>query len=271
MKKVRKQFVIFITYDAYGDWISTNGFIRYLNNFYKKVLLLSFNSNPLKENSIEYFVRTLYRDNPNIRIIKQYQYKILKFFSFLIKFDVFDTRYEESNLITNIRGEVYNRHNKFAKTKNISAKEKLDNASLFYTSLGLPKKLRLNNFYCKRFQIDYFHRFQKVPYAVICEMYLNQINRKYISKHLRIINIHNFSDNIIKLIQLIENAEEVHLIENSIALLIYHMQYKKIMKLEKINLHLYARKEPARIYSKDNKFSLMLLNPKLKNWNAIIK
>jgi hypothetical protein len=270
MKKIRKQLAIFISHDAFGDWISTNGFIRYLNNFYKKVLLLSFDSNPFKENSIEYFVRTLYRDNPNIQIIKNYQFKILKFFSFLIKFDVFDTRNNENSRITNILGKVYNNHNKFIKAKNISVKGKIDNASLFYTSLGLQKKIRLNNFYCRRFEVDYFHKFQKVPYAVICEMYANQINRKYISKHLRIINIHNLSDNIIKLIQLIESAKEVHLIENSIALLVYHMQYKKIMKLKKINLHLYARKEPSRIYSKDNKYSLMLLNPKLNNWKAII-
>jgi hypothetical protein len=102
-------------------------------------------------------------------------------------------------------------------------------------------------------------------------MYKNQINRKYIPKNIKIINLHHLSDNTIKLIQLIESAAEVHLIENSIALLVYHMQFKKLMKLKKINLHLYARKEPERVYTKDNKFIRMLLSPKLKNWNLITR
>lgn len=265
----KKWLAVFIVYDAYGDWLSSNGFIRYLNNFYQKVLIVIDYSQTLKKYPTEYFVKTLYRDNQNIIIIKNYQFKFLKFFSFLIKFDVFDVCYNESNIITNIRGVVYNKNNKFIKTKNISAKVKLDNATLYYTSLGLSAKVRLNKFYCRRFKIDYFKIFQKKPYIVICEMYKNQINRKYISKNVRVINLHHLSDNIIKLVQLIESAAEVHLIENSIALLVYHMQFKKLMKLKKINLHLYARKEPERIYTKNNKFIKMLLSPKLKNWNLI--
>ena len=271
MKQIKKRLAVFIIWDAYGDRISSNGFIRYLNNFYEKVLLVVNYSQTLKEYPIESFAKALYGDNPKIKIIKDYQFKILKFFSFLIKFDIFDACYSENNQFTNIRGEVYNKNNKFINNKKISPKIKLDNASLFYTSLGLPKKIRLENFYTKRFPIDYFHKFQKTPYAVICEMYKYQIKRKYISRHLRIVNLHNLSDNIIKLIQLIEAAKEVHLIENSIALLVYHLQYKKLMKLKKINLHLYARKEPERIYSNKNMFSLMLLNPKLGNWNIITK
>jgi hypothetical protein len=271
MVKKKRGLAVFVIYDAYGDWLSSNGFIRYLNIFYKKVLLVIDYSQILKKYPTEYFVKTLYRDNKNIKIIKNYQFRVLKFFSFLIKFDIFDVCYNENNLITNKRGEVYNKNNKFIKTKNISVKTKLDNASLYYFSLGLSKKIRLNNFYCRRFEVDYFYKFQKVPYVAICEMYKNQINRKFIPKNIKIINLHNLSDNIIKLIQLIESAKEVHLIENSIALLVYHMQFKKFMKLKKINLHLYARKEPERIYTKDNKFIRMLLSPKLKNWNLITR
>jgi len=267
----KKCLAVFFTYDAYGDWLSSNGFIRYLNNFYENVLLVTEYSHTLKKYPTEYFVKTLFRDNQNIRIIKNYQFKFLKFFSFLIKFDIFDVRHHGNNLITNKRGVVYNKNNKFIKTKNISVKVKLDNASLYYTSLGLSAKVRLNNFYCRRFEIDYFQKFQKIPYIVICEMYKNQINRKYIPKNIKIVNLHHLSDNTIKLIQLIESAAEVHLIENSIALLVYHMQFKKLMKLKKINLHLYARKEPERIYTKNNKFIRMLLSPKLKNWNLITR
>jgi len=54
--------------------------------------------------------------------------------------------------------------------------------------------------------------------------------------------------------------------------LIYHLQYKKIMKNVAINMHTYSRKESIRkctSLSNSNLYLDMFLYPKLKNWNFI--
>ena len=108
-------------------------------------------------------------------------------------------------------------------------------------------------------------------YAIICEMENGMIDRKHI-KEDKVINLHRLTDNFMHTIKLIENAKEVHLIENSVSLFVYHMQCAGKMDATPINLHAYARKESHRKCDGpncDNKFLNMLKYPQLENWNFI--
>jgi hypothetical protein len=70
----------------------------------------------------------------------------------------------------------------------------------------------------------------------------------------------------------IENSDDIHLIENTVSLFVYHMQAAFLLKNFKVNLHAYARKETHRkcVGSECNNIFLnMLLLPKLENWEFI--
>jgi hypothetical protein len=95
-----------------------------------------------------------------------------------------------------------------------------------------------------------------------------KINNK---ENLPLINIDFLSEKLYDICKIVENSEECHLIENSTALFIYHLQYKNLIKKNKVYLHAYARKESNRIAKKDlsNVYIDMFLQPKLENWELI--
>ena len=132
----------------------------------------------------------------------------------------------------------------------------------------LPKNIKLDDFYFQRNIIAEEELFNKLQlsnkkYIIINDYYPNNIKKEYY-ENKNFININNLSK-IYDIFKVIENAEEVHLIENSIALFVYHMQYKNLMKPVRINFHAYARKEHYRqAYSieESNVFLDMFLYPK---------
>ena len=54
MEKVN---IIFTGYDAYGDWISLNSFVRFLLNYYENIILIT---------TFKDFVKQLFIDNDKI-------------------------------------------------------------------------------------------------------------------------------------------------------------------------------------------------------------
>ena len=109
-------------------------------------------------------------------------------------------------------------------------------------------------------------------YIVVSNNTINPINidKIYNINNYPLINIEYLSE-VYDICKIIENAEECHLIENSNALFIYHLQYKNLIKNNKIYLHAYARTEPHRICRKNlnNVYIDMFLQPKLDNWEII--
>lgn len=253
--------LIFIGYDAIGDYISYNGMIRFLADKYDNVIIVTTYNN---------FVSLLFRDNQKIKNINFYDYNEL--IRNQNNFDIIDARIGEKYFKPyTVNGIFYDKDNKIGKLTNQSVN---DNASSFYSSLGLPIEMRIENFHFERLINEEDTLYKSITgstYSVICEYTGCYISKDYINNK-NCINLHRLSPNMLDIIKIIENAEEVHLVENSIALLVYHMQSSNLMKNIKVNLHAYSRKENHRLCNSENcnNFYLnMLLYPKLKNWNFI--
>jgi hypothetical protein len=275
--------LIIYGYDAIGDWISVNGLIRYLLKYYSNIHIITNHISLCTE---------LYRNNSNI-IINNIN-------------NVTNTTFDELSFgiwgycekCYNVR-YCFNRFNKIGNFYNIVCQnitscldeadyksnyshilsgdsiEYENNSSAFYLGLGIPSNIKLDYFYFERNLSNEDELYSKLKlkdneFSVICE-YDNNIIEKNKIKNKNIINIHNIS-NFFDIIKIIENASEVHLIENSVALFIYHMQYKNLMKNVNICLHTYARQEIHRKVTKNNPSNMyldMLLKPKLENWEII--
>lgn len=253
----------FLTYDAYGDWYSVNGLIRYLRTKYSKIYLVVDYSSTLKKYATYDFVSSLFYDDKNIFVIKK------KYFNFLIKipllnFEIIDSRFNENNKIYTFL-KVFNKNYPLGNIQCISN----NNSNMFYESLGVNSKIKFEYFDIPQV---FFKEDQKMDKILICEAFQNQINRRYFSNDKDFINLHNKFSNPLSIIPLVKNCKEIHLIENSIALLIYLLNYKKVISPTKVFLHLYARENETLRYPnqkiKDTFFN-MFLEPKLLNWEYI--
>lgn len=271
-------------YYGYGDWLSLNGMIRFLTLNYDEVNLII-------DGTDENFIRNLYRDNHKIKFLYECQFKEEDLIHDQLDLQIYKDIFREGSNIYNklnpigkkfgfdteqIDCNCYNRlespHNFNKNCRDIL----VDNASSFYVAAGIPKEFRMDRFYYRRNydSENIFFNSLNLPkkYNVICEYGENLIHRKYIkNSDLPIVNLHNLSEKYFDIIKIIENAEEVHLIENSISLLVYHMQFKKLMNPIRINMHTYARREECRRCTNkvSNVYLDMFLNPKLENWNFI--
>jgi len=260
--------IFFIGYDAIGDYISNNGMIRFLLEKYNTVFVVT--------DLCDSFVKLLFNDTKNIIPIR-----FSEFYSECNSnksFDIIDVRvgeiyYQEGNY----DGNYYNKLRKIGDKYNIDYSKEIitDNASSFYVNMGLPRSLRIDNFYFERMRKSEDELFDKLElnsdYAAICDYSPFNINNKYVNFD-KVINLHCLSSNFVDTVKVIENAKEVHLIENSVSLFVYHLQAKKLMKEVPINLHAYARTEWHRKCdgpSCENPYLNMLLKPKLNNWNVI--
>lgn len=268
--------LIITGYDAIGDWISYNGLIRYLSTIYDKIYLNTKNK----------IVSMIFSDNNKIQINIPNNLKTL------------DNHIDELNLaiwekhknIYNYTKNYFDKENKIGDFFNIEHtkitnlpkskkgrilihKEYENNSTAFYLANGIPKKIKFDNFYIKRDIEAEEKLFNKLKlkskeYIVICEYGNNKINKKHIDNNYKIINLHKIS-NFIDIFKVVEEAKEIHLIENSIALMIYHMQFNNLLIRNSIYFHLYARKEKHRKVSNENdhnQYTDMFLFPKLDNW-----
>ena len=250
-------------YDAFGDWISVNGLIRYLieERSYEKVYVV-LEYNPTRKN----FVEHLFNDDSRISTIMNYEMDDVC----TIKDDVIDTRYNEFNNPC-ISLHYWSNQNKYG---NYIHSGDESNSIKFYSELGIDPIIKNEKFFFSRnYEMEniLFDSLNLIkPYSVVCEYDENLIDRKYV-KYSNVVNLHNISPNIVDILKIIENSDDVHLIENTISLFVYHMQYKNLMNLNKINLHTYSRKESSRICNNtfDNPYLRMLLLPKLNNWEFI--
>jgi len=252
--------LLFFVYDAFGDWISTNGMIRYLSKQYDKVYLV--HDTPV----VIPFTSHMFRDN----------HKIIPIHGSALSeesYDVIDVRIHEINYCPANNGTYFNKLNKFED----NSFPITDNASAFYAELGLNPEIRISHFFYERDYEKEEELFKSLnlpsEYSVICEMNEGSINREYI-KHDKIVNLHNLTDNFTDTLKIIENAKDIHLIENSISLFVYHTQHIGKMNLVPIHLHAYARKENHRRCDGpdcNNTYLNMLKYPQLQNWDFIWK
>jgi hypothetical protein len=258
--------LVYIVYDAFGDWISCNGMIRHLTKDYDKILLV------LDTDGCKSFVSHMFRDSDKIGVISLLEYRNMCMSN--NEFDVIDVRVNE---VYSHPGNIGNYYSKDSKYGSYSGKTITDNASGFYVHSGFSPTIRIEEFDYERDLEEEKRITDNInppkEYAVICEMETGMIDRSYIHTE-HILNLHRLTENFTDLISIIENAKEVHLIENSIGLFVYHLQSSGLMESTPINLHSYARQESHRKCEGEdcnNKFLNMLKYPKLYNWNFIWK
>lgn len=251
-------------YDAFGDWLSANGLIRYLieersyNNVY---LVLEFNET--RKN----FVELLYGDDPKISTIMDYQLNEIN----TVKDDTIDLRYNENYP----RTSSFNHWSSQKKYGFYTHSGPTSNSDNFYVKLGIDPKIKNEKFFFARNKGMEDELFESLdlsePYSVICDYGENVIDRKYV-KHNKVVNLHNISPNLLDILKILENADDIHLIENTVSLFVYHMQCADLLDRFKIHLHAYARKEPHRKCDGpncNNAYLNMLLLPKLENWEVV--
>lgn len=264
--------ILFLGYDAWGDWISYNGLIRYLAEKYDNVYI-KLDYGQIRKS----FVSDLFKDNDKIQIYSNQEYDV-----------VVDAKtYHEPS------GVGYNRNNKLG---NLYLNYTLDpfkdplpsNPSCFYQYLGLSDDIRTQYFYFERNldkENNLFNSLNLInqDYDVICQPPNMEIKQKYLGDS-RIVNIHNISNNFTDTLKVVETAKTVHLVDTAPSLFIYHLQFKNIISSREINFHAYARNDDRKcdninddnIFTEYNKYynnNLRCINamltPKLDNWNFI--
>lgn len=252
-------------YDAFGDWISINGLVRYLIQYYnyKKVYLV-LEYNETRKN----FVELMYHDDPKISTIMDHEFERI-----CTNEDVIDTRVNEYYSPVG-SGNYWSNKNLLGEYTHMGIASNSDN---FYIKLGINPEVKNKNFFFSR-RVDLEDKlFESLnliePYSVVCEYGENLIDRKYI-KHSKVVNLHNISTNLVDILKILDNSDDIHLIENTVSLFIYQMQSAFLLEDFKVHLHAYARKEPHRRCDSpecNNSFLNMLLLPKLKNWEVVWK
>ena len=251
-------------YDAFGDWVSINGLVRYLiqQYHYKKVYLV-LEYNETRKN----FVNFLYGDDSKIQTIMDHQFESIC----NADYDVIDTRVNEW-------------HPKVLSRSYWSADNPLENyvhsgpasnSDNFYLKLGIDPIIKNKYFFFSRkkdLENNLFNSLElKEPYSVVCDYGENLIDRKHV-KHSKVVNLHNISPNLVDILKILENSDDIHLIENTVSLFVYHLQAANLLDPFKVHLHAYARKEAHRSCDGpdcNNRFLNMLLLPKLENWEFI--
>lgn len=253
-------------YDAFGDWISINGLVRYLikEYHYKKVYLV-LEYNETRKN----FVNLLYGDDHKIETIMDHQFESIC----NSNYDVIDTRvYEHYSPVPS--RSYWSRENPLENYVHLGPASNSDN---FYIKLGIDPVIKNKYFFFSRktdLENTLFDSLDLAePYSVVCDYDENLIDRKYL-KYSKVVNLHNISANLVDVLKILENSDDIHLIENTISLFVYHLQSAHLLNNFKVHLHAYARKEPHRKCGGpecNNPFLNMLLLPRLDNWEVIWK
>lgn len=257
-------------YDAVGDFISTCGMVHYLSRFYKRILIVT---------DLQPVVLNLYNGFPEIRTMSYNDKEQLT--NTTQKFDVMDVHLNEEYVRPGrYQGHYFDKHNPIGVHLGfqIQKDSSLDNASRMYNYLGLPPFVKYDYFAFNRMRSEENKVFDslniKEPYIVSSGYDGNGIPIKTTK---RIVNLHRLASDILFLVRVIEEADEVHLLENSIALMVYHLQIAGLMRRVPVYFHAYARKESHRVCSQRvpdneqdlNMFVRMTRNPLLPHWKFI--
>ena len=260
-------------YDSYGDWMNSNGFIRYLlkEGIYDKLYVV--NENHRNQEKLRRHCKLLYSDDSNIEVMYYHEYKNLCYSD--TEFDVIDMRYPDviGSGDFSHKGINYTQYNPLFKNKNPST-DKAENTR-HYRIHGIDCEVKNDYFYFER-KLDLEEKFYesldiKEPYSIVCEYGENLIDHKYL-KYDKVINLHKISPLFFDILKVVEECDDIHLIENSVSYLVYFMQYAKLMKQNKIHLHAYGRKEPHRRCDgpdSNNPTFNNLRCPSLENWEFI--
>ena len=265
--------------------------INFLTNYYNKIYIVEdFDKNVYSYNYIKY----LYYLKDNINFIKNpldllnLNTNVDTFYrskngleNILKKIPVKEDREKILNIIQkNFIDNNFLQHlpldDKFVFNED---KEKLiDNASRFYKLVNLNQDIKFDFFHFNRNfekekevceEILFNHNLNKSDkFNIICEpktyyKKVKDMDKNHINNNFTNINIHNICEFPGLLIPLFNMCEEMHLIGNSNSLLIYYLQYTKMIDINKnVYFYHYCRERGMLDLG-------MVTNPKLDNWTII--
>lgn len=277
------KLAILLIHNAIGDFLTNNGIVNFLLEYYDKIVISTTLVSFKQKNTITY-LKILHNKNINKILILNFNdiNKITNDYNFIDIFNLMLNKNKKLNI--NFKyNNFYDNNNNLINNFNVNKKyfffnknDLLDNGTKHYKNVGLNKNVRLDFFHyernlneenktykeiLKRFNIS-DNKYNIICEGIQCDNIKAIIDKKYIHNNYFNINIHNLVSNPLYLIKLLENASEIHLIENSHCLMIYYLQYKNLMKKNNIYYHIYSRKRPE----SQKLFYNMVLNPKLNNW-----
>jgi hypothetical protein len=283
---MRRESLIFLGWNAYGDFLSYNGMIRFLLNYFDKIYIKADNIfldylndlyndilDRLEFVSIDNFINIV--NNKSIPVLNLIQY--VDFDENGVTSKVNADKFQNISLKSIVPSELYfNGDNKISGLLNLGPEytnsnlDYIDNASNFYTNVGLNPEIRYNYFYYNRLINDEDNLYKELlvknnisveeDYIVICDTDTNKIRDEY--KNIKYVNINFCTNHPLWLITLLENAKEIHLIDNSNVLFLYYLQMAGLTKFNNVTIHIYSRNRFEYYYK-------MFMNPKIESWKII--
>lgn len=284
---MKKESLIFLGWNAYGDFLSYNGMIRFLLNYFDKVYIKADSNfldylNDLYNDVLDRVifisndeVINLISQNKNMVVLNTIQY--VDFNELGVTSKVNTDKFNNISLKSITSDELYfNGDNKISTFLNLefehtnSNLDYIDNASNFYTNIGLNPEIRYKYFYYNRLINDEDNLYKELlvknnisveeDYIVICDTDTNKIRDEY--KNIKYVNIDFCTNRPLQLITLLENAKEIHLIDNSNVLFLYYLQMAVLTKFDNVTIHIYSRNRFEYYYK-------MFMNPKIESWKII--
>lgn len=284
---MKNEKLIFLGWNAYGDFLSYNGLIRFMLKYYDIVYIktdnkfiehLTYLYNDVLDRvhflTIDETVNVI-NNNKDISVLNSLQY--VDFDENGVTSKVSSDRFGNLNVRSLVDNDFYfNGDNKISDFLNLESEytenklEYIDNASNFYVNLGLNPDIRYNNFFYNRnlYLEDQLYKElllrnninENEEYAIICEIPGHSIKDEY--KKMKNVNINYCTNNPLRLIKLLENAKEIHLIDDSHVLFFYYLYMSNTVKIDNINVHIYSRNRFEYYYK-------MFMNPKIETWKII--
>lgn len=274
-----RKVLLFIGWNAYGDYLSYNGMVRFLMNYFDEVHI---KCEEFEQEFIPYLT-ILYSDVSNrvyFSSTKRMKDMVInenhkKYFA--LHAGSTKTEFKEFQLKEYLEYENFFNHINFISNYfdiddeyTQCSLEYIDNSSFFYTELKLNPYIRYNFFHIERdmeeeenlynLLINTNNISKSEKYDIICE-YGQHIIRDEFKKN-KIINIHQCTDSPLRLLKVFESADNIHLIDNSHVLLLYYAQISGIANIKNVNIHIYARNRGEYYYK-------MFMNPKIGDWNIL--
>lgn len=284
---MKKEGLVFLGWNAYGDFLSYNGMVRFLLNYFDKVYIkadsrfldyLNDLYNDVLDKVIfmsDFEIINFIEQNKNIAVLNLIQY--VDFNESGITSVVNSDKFGNISLKSIVSDKLYfNGDNKISSFLNLdfeytnSNLDYIDNASNFYTNIGLNPDIRYKFFHYNRLINNEHNLYKELliknnisvdeDYILVCETPDSRIKDDY--KKIKHINIDFCTNHPLQLITLLENAKEINLIDNSNVLFVYYLYMSNLVKLENVTIHIYSRNRFEYYYK-------MFMNPKIENWKII--
>lgn len=267
-KQISNRRIIVWGYPTIGDYLSCNGLIHYLSQFYSSIHYCTF-----KCEYLEILYKDILHKMEISRDLCGDEYTDFINTTLKITPGIFKEKFDKKR--------YYDKDHKFPfpgiQLYNIEYfHNPLNDVAKYYNSIGFLKELRLTYFRFERLldkeflitkmlydknNISYIINNTKIintiPYLVINDESIIP----YLNSSMTFININFSVDNPLLLLSVIENSFECHMVENSTVLMMYYTQFNDMLKIKTKNVFIYGF-----LRFRGHEILNLLRHPELDNW-----